>query len=205
MNISSLLRRFSRLSVFLLLASQPSWAQLGPLLRDHPDGYIAVQNSWRNLDGRPDYHKIYHQYGSDLRVALSQSRDGIKRGVMVVFSWANCPFTQAMRDLVFNDEETQSYVRSRMIMVNVDVMSQANMMDMAGRELSQKRFAETHQVTATPTFFFYDTSGVLRYRHHGAIPDRQLFHTFARLVADGVWDESVVEKEIQARHGVVRR
>jgi len=198
-------RGLRALLLSLLIVPAQVWAQLGPMLRDHPDGYIAIQSSWRNLDGRPDYHKIYHQYGEDLRRALSQSRDGIKRGVMVVFSWDNCPFTQAMRDLVFNDEETQSYLRSRMIVVNVNVMSQNKMTNMSGQEMTQKRFAETNQVTATPTFFFYDTTGVLRYRHHGAIPDRQLFHTFSRFMADGVWDEAVVEKEIQLRHGVVRR
>lgn len=205
MNRRTVLKNFAWLAA-AAAAFPLARAQMGGgLRRDHPDGYLSIQTGWKDLGGQPDYHKIYQQYGGDLRNALSASRDGIKRGVMVVFSWDNCPFTQAMRDLVFNNEEIQSYARSRMVMVNVNVMSQRPMTTLNGIETTEKRFAENNQVTATPTFFYYDTLGVLRYRHHGAVVDRQFFHDFLRLMADGVWNETVVEDTIQARHGRVRR
>ncbi|MGH8705594.1 MAG: thioredoxin family protein [Burkholderiales bacterium] len=171
-----------------------------PLLRPtHPEGgYVAIQGTWDLVE----WQGFFQQTGGDLREAHRAVLDGIKRGVLVVFGWEGCPFTNAMKDMVFNREPIQQYYRARMRVVFVNTLSDEPITDMQGVRSTQKQFADKHFILTTPTFFFYDLDGQLQYRHSGAFRNANDFYTFGRYMADGLWDPAKLKQAVGEKLGV---
>lgn len=144
---------------------------------------------------------FFQQSGGDLRDAIGTlaAGGGAKRGMLVVFTWPQCEFSEAMNESIYPVREIREYFHSRMRVVRIDVTSDLPVSGFDGQRQTQKEFAIAMGVTTTPTFLFFDTGGTLRYRHRGAITSVRNFYTFGRHMADGIWDRSVVDAAISAR------
>lgn len=97
--------------------------------------------------------------GLDLPSSLAQAEQGDKEGVFVFFEMEDCPFCAQMERDIFTDFEVQQLMQIHFELMKVDIESTEPMLSADGRQISQKAFAESQRVRATPVMIFYNPQG----------------------------------------------
>jgi thioredoxin-related protein len=123
----------------------------------------------------------------DLKAELADARAEGKKALLVFFEQEGCPGCRHMKQNVFNRKDVQDYYQRNFTSLAVDIHSSVALKDLAGRELSEKGYAQSLKVRATPTFVFYDLSGAEVTRIVGPLQTAEEFLLLGHFIASGAY------------------
>lgn len=152
------------LIAFLLLLAMPAWAET----RD------------------PNNHFFQPKFG-DFQAELDVAKQQGKKGIFMFFEMDECPFCERMRATILNQSEVQDAYRAQFLLYSMDVNGDTEMSDFQGKRTTEKAFALSHRVRATPTLLFFGLDGKLITRHTGPTKDPAEFLLLGKYVAEGAY------------------
>ena len=123
----------------------------------------------------------------DLKAELADARADGKRALLLFFEQEGCPGCRHMKQNVFNRKDVQDCYGRNFTSIAVDIYGSVTMKDLSGRELSEKGYAESLKVRATPTFVFHDLTGAEIVRIVGPLETPEEFLLLGRFVASGAY------------------
>ena len=120
---------------------------------------------------------------------LVNAKDEGKKGVLLMFQQADCPYCHRMRTTVLNQKRVQDYYRENFLIFHVDIEGDIEIIDFNGQQLLEKDFAfRKNRVRATPVFAFYDLNGKRVARYTGATTGVDEFMLLGKYVVDGKYN-----------------
>lgn len=122
---------------------------------------------------------------NDIPTEIADAADEGKR-LIIMFQEAGCPWCNKMRERVFPHPKVQAYFDERFILIEQDIKGDLDLISPAGREMTQKKFAQKMRVRGTPTIVFFDTDGKIATRMTG-YQDVPTFIGTGKYVHDGVF------------------
>lgn len=90
----------------------------------------------------------------DLRDDLSESHSQGKR-LAVIFEQKGCPYCRDLHTINFADPKTNTYIRERFNIVQINLWGDREVTDFDGETLPEKDFAQKYAVNFTPTILFF--------------------------------------------------
>jgi thioredoxin-related protein len=126
----------------------------------------------------------------DLKAELADARAEGRRAILIFFEQEGCPGCRHMKQNIFNRSDVQAYYRESFVSLPVDIHSSVPLKDFAGRDLTEKTYAQSLKIRATPTFVFYDLSGAELVRIVGPLQTPQEFLLLGRFVTSGAYKNS---------------
>jgi len=122
---------------------------------------------------------------SELRDELAQAKEAGKKGILIMFEQADCPFCARMKATVLNQSEVQDFYQKNFLIFHVDIDGDIEIHDMNGKPMTEKDFAFTvNRVRATPVFLFYNLEGKPVARYTGPTSVVADFMLLGRYVVD---------------------
>jgi thioredoxin-related protein len=134
----------------------------------------------------PDQH-FFNLNTGDLKAESGDARKSGKKAILLMFEQEGCPGCLYMKRHVLNRVEVQAFYRKRFANFSVDIFGSVPLTDFAGRDLTEKSYAQALHVTGTPTFAFYDLEGKEIIRVVGPIKDAAEFLLLGEFVASGAY------------------
>jgi thioredoxin-related protein len=128
---------------------------------------------------------FFDQTLGDFQAELSVASNAGKDGVLLMFEAEGCPYCRKMRNTILNREDVQSYYRQHFLVFTVDILGAVPLTDFSGKETTEKLFAQSLRVVATPTFLVFAPNGAELARYTGATRDADEFLRIGRFVAEG--------------------
>ena len=123
----------------------------------------------------------------DLKAELADARSDGKRALLLFFEQEGCPGCRHMKQNVFPRQDVRDYYRRHFTSLAVDIHGSVAIKNVYGRELSEKSYAESLKVRATPTFVFYDLAGAEIARIVGPLQTAEEFLLLGYFVASGAY------------------
>jgi len=123
----------------------------------------------------------------DLKAEAADARTDGKKALFLVFEQEGCPYCRYMRRHVLNQTRVQDYYRANFVNFTIDIWSSVPVRDFAGHDLTEKTFAQSVKVRATPTFVFYDLRGNEITRVAGQIDTPEEFLLLGEFVSSGAY------------------
>lgn len=143
-------------------------------------GVVAAQT-------RDTMAHFFDQAFGNLQDEAQTARDEGKQGVLIMFTQADCPWCEKMRETVLNQVAVQDYFRKHFRILHIDMKGDNPLTDFNGKETTEKDFAFSQRVRATPVFAFFGTDGKLLTKYTGATKDPQEFTWLGEFVVDGAY------------------
>jgi thioredoxin-related protein len=135
----------------------------------------------------------------DLQADLDVARKQGKKGIFLFFEMDDCPFCERMKTTILNQSDVQDAFRAQFLLYPMDVNGDTQMIDFQGKETTEKAFAFSLRVRATPTMLFFDLDGKLIVRHTGPTKNKAEFLLLGQYVTDGVYATEPFTKYKQGR------
>ena len=132
----------------------------------------------------PGEHFFQQSFG-DLTEELSIAAEEGKQGVFIMFEEKDCPWCAKMKARVLNQVEVQDYYRKHFRILSLDINGDELITDFKRNEVTQKSFADSIRVRATPVMIFFDLQGNKTVRYTGAVRNVQEFMWLGEFVVDG--------------------
>lgn len=134
-----------------------------------------------------DAQVFFDQNLGDFKAELATAKKEGRKGILLMFEMEGCPFCHRMRETILNQSEVRDYFRKHFLIFSVDVNGDNALVDFAGRETTEKKFAAEQRARATPVFAFYDLDGKQMARFTGAAKDVGEFMLLGRFVVEDAW------------------
>ncbi len=122
----------------------------------------------------------------DLKAELAEARAKGKQALLVVFEQEGCPACLYMKRNVLNRVDIQEFYGKAFVNLSLDINGSIPLRDFAGREVTEKAYAQTAKIKGTPTFVFYDLDGAEIVRAAGTVKTGE-FRLLGRFVATGAY------------------
>jgi thioredoxin-related protein len=186
---------FPALILVLLLPvlSAPAALAQAPMYKTPQPAGLLIER-WKQT-GNADL--FFDFKGDDLRHELwLASREG-KNGLLLFFRGSDNSYSDLMKDTVLRNDEVQGYFKARLRTIVLDRGSARPLINLRGESVTEARVAGEFGITRTPAFVFFDLKGDQRYLHPRPIFDAAAMITFARCMADGIYDRSEVERSLR--------
>ena len=146
---------------------------------------VATQAAAETRD--PESFFFNESFG-DFEEELVNAKDESKKGVLLMFQQADCPFCYRMRTTILNQRKVQDYYRENFLIFHVDIEGDIEVTDFNGQQLLEKDFAfRKNRVRATPVFAFYDLNGKRVARYTGATTDVDEFMLLGNYVVNEIY------------------
>ena len=123
----------------------------------------------------------------DLRAELAEVRAEGRKGLMVFFEQEGCPGCRHMKENVFNRRDVQDYYGRNFVSLSIDIHGSVPLKDVAGREATEKTYAQRLKIKATPSFVFYDLTGAEIVRIIGPMQTPEEFLLLGHFVTSGAY------------------
>jgi thioredoxin-related protein len=134
-----------------------------------------------------DAQSFFNLNMGDLKAEAAEAKADGKKALLVIFEQEGCPGCRHMRTQVLNRKDVQDYYRANFANLSLDIWSSVPIRDFAGREQTEKEYAQSSKIKGTPTFIFYDLSGREIVRIFGTIETPDEFLLLGRYVASGAY------------------
>ena len=128
---------------------------------------------------------FFDQHFGNLQEEAATAKTEGKRGVMIMFTQADCPWCDKMKSTVLNQAQVQDYFRKNFRILHLDIKGDTALTDFTGKESTEKDFSFKQRVRATPVFAFFDTDGKLLTKYTGATKDPGEFLWLGEFVVNG--------------------
>ena len=92
-----------------------------------------------------------------------------------------------MKANILNRPDVQRYYRERFLNFSVDIYGSVPLNDFAGRDRTEKGYAQAVGVKGTPTLVFYDLDGKEVVRLLGAVQEADEFLLLGEFVSSGAY------------------
>jgi thioredoxin-related protein len=138
-------------------------------------------------EGRDPYQYFFTSGTDDFRAELADAKKGGKKALFVMFEQDGCSGCIYMKEHVLNRSDIQKFYRERFLNFSINIYGAAPLEDFAGRNVTEKTFAQALGIRATPTLMFYDLEGREIVRITGAIRDAGEFIALGEFVASGAY------------------
>jgi len=136
---------------------------------------------------RDPYQYFFQASLGDLTEELEIAREEGKQGIFVFFEMDECPFCHRMKQTVLNQADVQEYFAERFHSLSMDIEGDIEIVDFKGNDTTQKEFARSNRVRATPLLAFYDLQGNLLFKYVGATSGKEEFIWMGEYVAEQVY------------------
>ncbi|WP_018874067.1 thioredoxin family protein [Thioalkalivibrio sp. ALJ1] len=137
-------------------------------------------------DPRDPEHHFFDPTFGEFPEELEEARAAGKKGILIFFEMADCPFCHRMKNQVLNQPEVQEYFSEHFLVFSVDVEGSIEIVTFDGETKTQREWAtRDYRVRATPVFQFFDLDGEPIARFTGATRDTREFLQLGEFVADG--------------------
>lgn len=146
----------------------------------------------------PATHFFQPKFG-DLQADLQEAKKQGKKGIFLFFEMDDCPFCARMKSTILNQVDVQDAYRANFLLYPIDVNGDTELTDFQGNTTTEKAFAFTHRVRATPTLLFFDLDGKLMARHTGPTKDKAEFLLLGRYVVEGAYASQPFAKYKQGK------
>ncbi|OZA30211.1 MAG: thioredoxin [Hydrogenophilales bacterium 17-61-9] len=123
----------------------------------------------------------------DLQADLQEARKQGKTGVLLFFEQDACPFCERMKTTILNQSDVQDVFRAQFLLYPIDVNGDTEITDFQGKATTEKDFAFSHRVRATPTLLFFNLDGKLITRYTGPTKDKAELLLLGKYVAEGAY------------------
>lgn len=145
------------------------------------------------LAAAADADRFFDQGLGDFAAELKTAQAAGKSGVLLMFELEGCPYCRKMREQVLSRGDVQGYFRKHFAVFSVDVVGALPVSDFAGREATEKAFAQTLKIRGTPTFVFFAAGGSEVARLSG-VTSADEFMRAGRYVAEGHYKTMSLEQ-----------
>ena len=142
---------------------------------------------------------FFNLNGGDLRVEAGDARSSGKKALLLMFEQDGCPGCIYMKQNVLNRVDVQNFYRERFLNFSINIFGSVPIRDFAGRELTEKSFAQAVGIRATPTFLFYDLAGNEIVRIAGPVRSAGDFMLLGEFVASGAYKTRKFAEYLQQR------
>ena len=133
---------------------------------------------------------FFNQTFNDYTEELANAKEQGKKGIMLFFEQADCPFCHYMKERVLSQPQVQAYFRKNFLIFPVDIEGDVEMTNFHGKTMKQKDFAfKVNRVRATPVMAFYDLSGKLVAKYTGKTASIDEFMLLGKYVVDGEYNK----------------
>jgi thioredoxin-related protein len=146
-----------------------------------------------------DWQAFFDPFLGDLRSEFVEAKSADKTGVVIMYHFEECPFCARMKREVLVRPEVQAQFHKDYVVLAIDTRGSQAITDLEGNVLTEKEYARSNGVGATPTFDFHAPSGERLYRHVGGIFDADEFLLLGRYVASGA-HRSLTFAEFKQKH-----
>ena len=123
----------------------------------------------------------------DLTAEAADARKAGKKAILFMFEQDGCSGCAYMKERVLNRVDVQQFYRERFVNFSVHIFGAVPIRDFAGRDYTEKSFAQSVNITGTPTFLFYDLAGNEAVRIVGPIRSVDDFKLLGEFVASGAY------------------
>ena len=106
--------------------------------------------------------------------------------LVIMFQQTGCPYCAKMRVRVFPDPKVDEFYSKHFVMIQTNIRGDLPVVSPEGKDLTEKKFAKSLRVRATPVFIFYDKTGGQALKVTGFL-DAERFNKAGRYVVDGVY------------------
>lgn len=137
--------------------------------------------------GRDPLVHFFNESFGNFAEELQQAREDGKKGILVFYEMDECPFCHFMKQNVLNQPAVQDFYREHFLNLVVDIGGDIEIMDFTGNPTTQKEFAKTARVRATPVIAFYDLEGKEVFRHTGRTSGVEEFMLMGKFIAEGAY------------------
>jgi thioredoxin-related protein len=125
----------------------------------------------------------------DFTEELKTAQEQGKKGIMLFFEEDTCPFCDWMEEKIFADAEVNGFYKKHFLIFSVDIRGDVEITDFKGGTMTEKKYARSNLVRATPTFIFFDLKGNEVARYIGAAQNAAEFLWLGEYVANDVYME----------------
>ncbi|MBT8435163.1 MAG: thioredoxin fold domain-containing protein [Gammaproteobacteria bacterium] len=136
---------------------------------------------------RDPYQYFFEQTLGDLTEELEIAREQGKQGVFLFFEMDECPFCHRMKQTVLNQPAVQDFFNQHFHSLSIDIEGDIEIVDFNGLSTTQKEFASSNRVRATPLLAFYDLQGNRIFKYVGAPSGMQEFIWMGEYIVNQVY------------------
>ena len=123
----------------------------------------------------------------DLKAELADAKSDGKKALMLFFEQEGCPGCRHMKEKIFPLKGVQDYYHRNFVSLPLDIYGSVQFRDTRGREITEKAYAQSLKIRATPTFVFYDLSGEEIVRIVGPLQSAEEFLLLGHFVTSGAY------------------
>lgn len=152
-----LMMRFTLSPSFLLLLLLTSVAL--PLMAADTSEEDTLSFDDAPLEHAIQYPPWFRLSFLDLKDDLQDAKTFGKRGLIVYFGQAFCPYCKALIEGNFGKRDIEEYTRHNFDVVAIDIHGSNKVVTMDGKTMTEKEYAESEKIHFTPSLIFYDTAG----------------------------------------------
>ena len=134
-----------------------------------------------------DAQSFFNLNMGDLKAEAAEAKAESRKALLIVFEQEGCPGCRHMRTQVLNRKDVQDYYRANFANLSLDIWSSVPIRDFAGREHTEKAYAQSAKIRGTPTFVFYDLAGREIARFFGVIETPEEFLLLGRYISSGAY------------------
>ncbi|MFN7086563.1 MAG: thioredoxin family protein [Burkholderiales bacterium] len=142
---------------------------------------------------------FFNLNGGDLRLEAGDARSSGKKALLFMFEQDGCPGCIYMKHNVLNRVDVQRFYHERFLNFSINTFGSVPIKDFGGRDLTEKSFAQSVGIKATPTFLFYDLAGNELVRIIGPVRDAGDFMLLGEFVASGAYKTRKFAEYLQQR------
>ena len=180
--------------LFMLLALLFALAPIVSPLAAEPEDELSFDDA--PLESSLHYPAWFRLSFLHLQEDLQDARTFGKRGLIVYFGQAYCPYCKALIEGNFGMRDIAQYTRKYFDVVAIDIHGTKQVTDFNGEVLSEKEYAAREKVNFTPTLIFYDSEGREALRLQGYHPPYK-FRAALEYVADGYYREESLREYLE--------
>ena len=96
----------------------------------------------------------FHESFLDLREDLVEAQAS-KKGLIVAFEQAGCPYCREMHTVNFADAELVQYLRKNFVFVQLDIRGSREVVDFDGAAMEERKLARRWGIVFTPTMLLF--------------------------------------------------
>lgn len=122
----------------------------------------------------------------DLKAEIADARAKGRQALLIMFEQEGCPACLYMKRSVLNRSDVKVFFGRHFVNLSLDIFGSIPLRDFAGRDTTEKAYAQTSKIKGTPTFIFYDLAGTEIFRTVGAVQTDE-FLLLGRFVATGAY------------------
>lgn len=123
----------------------------------------------------------------DLRDEAADAKKSGRKAILFMYEQEGCPGCIYMKQNVLSRIDVQTFYRREFMNFSIDIHGAVPIRDFAGRDHTEKSFAQAQAVRGTPTFAFHDLDGREIVRIVGPVKDVSEFLLLGQFVASGAY------------------